>query len=52
MPPDSNRVEHALSLAEAGRHDEADTLLAHLARELRDPMAAWHLAWLRVGQGD
>jgi tetratricopeptide (TPR) repeat protein len=45
-------VEHALSLAEAGRHDEADTLLAHLARELRDPMAAWHLAWLRIGQGD
>lgn len=52
MPPDSKRVEHALTLAEAGRHDEADTLLAHLARELRDPMAAWHLAWLRIGQGD
>lgn len=52
MSPDSNRVEHALSLAEAGRHDEADALLAHLARTLRDPMAAWHLAWLRIGQGD
>ncbi|WP_290888048.1 tetratricopeptide repeat-containing sulfotransferase family protein [Arenimonas sp.] len=52
MPPDSNRVEHALSLAEAGRQDEAETLLAHLAGHDRDPMAAWHLAWLRIGQGD
>lgn len=52
MPPDSNRVEHALSLAEAGRQDEAETLLAHLAGHGRDPMAAWHLAWIRIGQGD
>lgn len=52
MPSQPHRLEHALSLAEAGRHDEADTLLAHLASELQDPMAAWHLAWLRIGQGD
>ena len=45
-------MEHALSLAESGRKDEADTLLAHLARADQDPMAAWHLAWLRIGQGD
>ena len=52
MPSDPKRMEHALSLAESGRKDEADTLLAHLARADQDPMAAWHLAWLRIGQGD
>lgn len=52
MPSDPRRIDHALSLAEAGRHDEADTLLAHLARHDQDPMAAWHLAWLRIGRGD
>jgi tetratricopeptide (TPR) repeat protein len=52
MPSDPQRVENALALAQAGRHDEADTLLARLARDHQDPMAAWHLAWLRIGQGD
>ncbi|GAB2494502.1 tetratricopeptide repeat-containing sulfotransferase family protein [Arenimonas alkanexedens] len=52
MPSDPKRIDHALALANAGRHDEADTLLAHLARQDRDPMAAWHLGWLRIGQGD
>ncbi|MDZ4055654.1 MAG: hypothetical protein U1D69_01600 [Polynucleobacter sp.] len=52
MPSDPKRIEHALSLAESGRRDEADTLLAHLASRDQDPMAAWHLAWLRIGQGD
>ncbi len=52
MPSDPKRIEHALSLIEAGRRDEADTLLAHLASRDHDAMAAWHLAWLRIGQGD
>lgn len=52
MPSDPHRIDHALSLADAGRHDEADTLLAHLARQDRDPMAAWHLARVRLGQGN
>ena len=37
------------------RHEEpalSEKLLARLARDHRDPMAAWHLAWLRIGQGD
>jgi tetratricopeptide (TPR) repeat protein len=52
MPSDTRRIDHALSLAQAGRHDEADTLLAHLSGQDQDPMAAWHLAWLRIGRGD
>ena len=52
MPTDPHRIDHALGLAAEGRADEADTLLATLARQDRDPMAAWHLAWLRLRHGD
>lgn len=52
MPAEPHRVEHALSLAASGQHEQADTLLAHLARQHQDPLAAWHLAWLRIGQGN
>jgi len=52
MPSDPKRIDHALALAADGKPDEADTLLAHLARQDQDPMAAWHLAWLRLRAGD
>lgn len=52
MPTDPNRIDHALALAADGRPGEADTLLAHLARQDQDPMAAWHLSWLRLREGN
>lgn len=52
MPIDSQRIDHALALAAEGRKDEADALFASLAREDQDPLAAWHLAWLRLRHGD
>ena len=52
MPADPKRIDHALALADGGRPAEADTLLAHLATQHRDPLAAWHLAWLRLRGGD
>ncbi len=52
MPSDPHRIDHALALAAQGKPDEADTLLLHLARTDADPMAAWHLGWLRLRSGD
>jgi len=52
MPSDSKRIDHALALAADGKPEEADTLLAHLARQDKDPVAAWHLGWLRLRAGD
>ncbi|MBP6596101.1 MAG: tetratricopeptide repeat protein [Arenimonas sp.] len=52
MPSDPHRIDHALALAAQGNVDEADTLLLHLARTGPDPMAAWHLGWLRLRAGD
>jgi len=52
MPSDPKRIDHALALAADGQAAEADTLLAHLASQDKDPMAAWHLAWLRLRAGD
>ena len=52
MPTDPKRIDHALALAAEGRTGEADTLLDHLARQDQDPMAAWHLSWLRLRGGD
>lgn len=52
MPSDPDRIDHALALAAQGRQGEADTLLEHLARQDRDPTAAWHLGWLRLRGGD
>jgi tetratricopeptide (TPR) repeat protein len=52
MPSDPKRIDHALALAAEGKPAEADTLLAHLAHHDKDPMAAWHLAWLRLRAGD
>jgi tetratricopeptide (TPR) repeat protein len=52
MPSDPKRIDHALALAAEGKPAEADTLLTHLARQDKDPLAAWHLAWLRLRAGD
>lgn len=52
MPSDPNRIDHALALAADGRTGEADTLLEHLARQDKDPTAAWHLGWLRLRAGN
>lgn len=52
MPTDPNRIDHALALAADGKHGEADTLLEHLARQDKDPTAAWHLGWLRLRAGN
>ena len=52
MPTDPQRIDHALALAADGHTDEADALLASLATQDRDPMAGWHLAWLRLRTGD
>jgi tetratricopeptide (TPR) repeat protein len=52
MATDPHRIDHALALAAQGKPDEADTLLLHLARTGPDPMAAWHLGWLRLRAGD
>ena len=52
MPSDPNRIDHALALAADGKPGEADTLLEHLSRQDQDPVAAWHLGWLRLRAGD
>jgi Tfp pilus assembly protein PilF len=52
MPTDPKRIDHALALAADGKTGEADTLLAHLAQQDQDPMAAWHLSWLRLRDGE
>lgn len=52
MLSEPNRIDHALALAAQNRLDEADTLLLHLARHGKDPVAAWHLGWLRLRAGN
>lgn len=52
MPSDPRPLQVALALAADGKTAEAEASLLQLARQQSDPVAAWHLAWLRLRQGE